>query len=268
MASDIYFGQPKEFRHAVREGRWNKPTPSQCPGFVQANLVIIPYKWAFDFIGFCLRNPKPCPILEILEPGNYKTKISAEGADIRTDCPKYKVFQGDKVQERHKILDIWRDDLVTFLLGCSFTFDSILLKAQIPIRHIEEDKNVPMYVTNINCNEFGTFRGPLVVSMRPIPGNLIPKVVELSGEYPLAHGAPVHVGDPLVLGIKDINQPDFGDRVNIYPGEIPVFWACGVTPQMAIRYSGIDFAVTHAPGHMFVTDLKVEEIRGKANLAF
>lgn len=262
MVSNFHHSDPKAFRMLVREGLWKSPTPSQCPGFLQANLVILPLRHAFDFFGFCFRNPKPCPVVEVLEPGSTEACLSAPGSDIRTDCPKYRVFERGRVYEAEDIKTLWRQDLVTFLLGCSFTFDFLLQKNWVPVRHIEEDKNVPMYVTKIQCEGFGIFKGPLVVSMRPIPARLIPLVVELSGRYPIAHGAPLHVGDPSELGIQDLGRPDFGDQVTIRPGELPVFWACGVTPQMAIGESGIDFAITHAPGHMFVTDLSLDEVEG------
>ncbi|MFN3535801.1 MAG: putative hydro-lyase, partial [Desulfatiglandales bacterium] len=224
---EAVFQNPSEFRIKVREGGWRNPTPYQCPGYVQANLVVLPKEYAFDFMGFCHRNPKPCPLIEVLEPGETEAKISAPRSDIRTDLPKYRVFQKGKTYLRDDVKDLWRDDLVTFLLGCSFTFDSVLLNAGIPVRHIGEGKNVSMYITNRRCNPFGVFRGPLIVSMRPIPSHLIPLAVELSGDFPIAHGSPVHVGNPLSLGIKDLKKPDFGDPVTIEGDEIPVFWACG-----------------------------------------
>jgi len=251
---------PKELRSAIRRGEWRGPTAGCCPGHTQANLVIVPAKYAFHFLLFCQRNPKPCPVLEVLEEGKWEPSRTAPGADIRTDVPKYRVFRDGKVEEVQRITEIWRDDLVTFLIGCSFTFEAALIRAGIPVRHVEEGKNVPMYITNISCEEAGPFRGPLVVTMRPIPASMVSRATLVTSRFPTVHGAPIHVGDPLALGIEDLNKPDFGDAVTVKEGEVPVFWACGVTPQMALLAAGVDLAVTHAPGHMFVTDLLDEDL--------
>jgi len=251
---------PRELRWAIRRGDWRGPTAGCCPGHTQANLVIVPARYAFHFLLFCQRNPKPCPVLEVLEEGKWEPRRTAPGADIRTDLPKYRIFREGKVEEAQGITQIWRDDLVTFLIGCSFTFEAALIKAGIPVRHVEEGKNVPMYITNISCEPAGPFRGPLVVTMRPIPGNMVSKAILVTSRFPAVHGAPIHVGDPLALGIEDLNKPDFGDPVTVREEEVPVFWACGVTPQMALLASGVDLAVTHAPGHMFVTDLLDEDL--------
>jgi uncharacterized protein YcsI (UPF0317 family) len=224
------------------------------------NVVILPSKYAFDFLLFCQRNPKPCPLLEVMEAGVYEPRRLAPGADIRTDCPRYRVFQGQRERETDHIKDLWRDDLVTFLLGCSFTFERAMLEAGIPVRHIQEARNVPMYMTDRPCDAAGPFRGNLVVSMRPIPAGLVSRAIQITSRYPDVHGAPVHVGDPGGIGIRDIKQPDFGDAVTLYPEEIPVFWACGVTPQVAILAARPELAVTHAPGHMFITDRSDEEL--------
>ncbi len=244
----------------VREGRWPRPTAGCCPGHTQLNLVILPAQYAFHFLLFCQRNPKPCPVLEVLEEGVWEPRQSAPAADVRTDCPRYKVFRTDRVEERGEILDLWREDLVTFLLGCSFTFESALMEAGVPVRHVEEGKNVPMFRTNVPCQPAGPFRGELVVTMRPTPGPLVSKAVQITSRFPGVHGAPVHIGDPGVLGIQDLQKPDFGDPVRIGPGEVPMFWACGVTPQVALLNAKPNLAITHSPGHMLVTDLRDRDL--------
>lgn len=251
---------PRGFRLVVRQGRWGEPTAGCCPGYTQVNLVILPVKYAFHFLVFCQRNPKPCPILEVLEEGVWEPVQSAPGADVRTDCPRYRVFTEDGVEDRRDILGLWREDLVTFLLGCSFTFESALMEAGVPVRHVEEGRNVPMYKTSVPCRPAGPFRGELVVTMRPIPGPLVSKAVQITSRFPGVHGAPVHVGDPGSLGIKDLGKPDFGDPVSIRPGEVPVFWACGVTPQVALLRAKPSLAITHAPGHMLVTDVRDKDL--------
>ncbi|MGQ9857566.1 MAG: putative hydro-lyase [Thermodesulfobacteriota bacterium] len=251
---------PVEFRSMVRRGSWSRPTAGCCPGHTQANLVILPARYAFHFLLFCQRNPKACPVLEVVDEGLWEPARTAPGADIRTDCPKYRVFRGKEVEERPHIVDLWRDDLVSFLLGCSFTFEWALAAAGVPVRHIEEGRNVPMYVTNVPCEPAGPFRGNLVVTMRPIPGHLVSRAVQVTSRFPGVHGAPVHVGDPCYLGVRDLSKPDFGDAVTMRPGEVPVFWACGVTPQVALLNADLELAITHAPGHMFVTDMREEQL--------
>jgi len=247
---------PEKVRQAIREGLWNAPTPGMAKGYVQANLVILPKDWAYDFLVFATRNPVPCPVLDVTEPGDPEPKLLAPGADIRRDIPKYRVWkEGICVEEPSDITSLWRDDLVGFLLGCSFTFESALLDANIPVRHIEEGVNVPMYLTNRPCKPAGRLKGNMVVSMRPIPAHLVPKAVLTTGRFPGVHGAPVHIGSPEDLGIRNISKPDFGDAVTIKSGEVPVFWGCGVTPQAALMASKPPFAITHAPGYMFVGDL-------------
>ena len=224
--------EPCEVRQQIREGKWRQPTAGLAPGFVQANLVILPRDLAFDFLLFAQRNPKPCPVIEVTDVGSSEPKLSAPGADLRTDVPRYCVYRdGALASEVTDLRSVWRDDFVSFLLGCSFTFESALLQAGVPVRHIEEGRNVPMFITNIPCEPAGVFRGPLVVTMRPIPAPLVARAVQISGRYPGVHGAPVHLGDPAIIGIRDLQAPDFGDAVTIRPGEVPVFWACGVTPQ-------------------------------------
>jgi uncharacterized protein YcsI (UPF0317 family) len=241
----------------IRSGEWAGPTPGMAKGYVQANLVILPKDWAWDFMIFAQRNPKPCPVLEVTEPGDAEPRQVAPGADLRTDLPRYRVWKdGECVDEPTDVVEHWRDDLVGFLLGCSFTFETALLEARVPIRHIECGCNVPMYRTSIETVPAGRLKGPLVVSMRPVPAGLVPKAVASTARFPAVHGAPVHVGEPEAIGIRDIGKPDFGDPVPVYDGELPVFWACGVTPQAALMASRVPFAITHAPGHMFVCSVK------------
>ena len=248
-------------RQQIRKGEWRRPTAGLAPGFVQTNLVILPRDLAFDFLLFAQRNPKPCPVLEVTDVGSPEPTRSAPGADLRTDVPKYCIYRdGALAGEVTDLRSVWRDDLVSFLLGCSFTFESALLQAGVPVRHIEEQRNVPMFITNISCAAAGVFRGPLVVTMRPIPAALVSRAVQISGRYPGVHGSPVHVGNPADIGIRELGRPDFGDAVTIRPGEVPVFWACGVTPQAVAMQAKPPLMLTHAPGHMFITDLRNEEL--------
>jgi len=250
-----------EVRAACRSNQWTKPTSGYGLGFVQANLVILPKEYAFDFLLFCLRNPQPCPLLGVCDAGNPEPTDIAPGADLRTDLPRYAVYEdGIQTAQPQDLNHYWNEDLVSFLLGCSFTFEAIMLEAGLPVRHQEQGVNVPMYRTNWPNNKAGIFEGELVVSMRPLKPDMIAKATELSARMPLAHGAPVHVGDPLALGIADLGKPDFGDAVTVHPDELPVFWACGVTPQAAIMAAKPKLALTHLPGHMFLTDLRQQDI--------
>jgi uncharacterized protein YcsI (UPF0317 family) len=252
---------PKEIRDLIRKGKWDKPTAGLAMGYAQANLVILPQKYAFDFLLFCQRNPKPCPLLEVLEPGEFMTKFLSLDADIRTDVPRYHIYQNGKLQETVKeIRSFWKPDFVSFLLGCSFSFEEALLRANIPVRHIEENKNVPMFISSILCKSAGVFHGPLVVTMRPIPSDKVTQAVQITSCYASVHGAPIHIGDPSAIGIKDLRKPDFGDPVTIKKREVPVFWACGVTPQAVVMKTKPDLCITHAPGHMFISDLLNEKL--------
>jgi uncharacterized protein YcsI (UPF0317 family) len=252
---------PREIRRQVREGLWRKPTAGLAPGYVQANLVVLARELAYDFLLFAQRNPKPCPLIEVTDTGSPEPRLSAPGADLRTDIPRYRIYRdGRLVQEVMDLLDVWTPDLVAFLLGCSFSFETALLQAGVPVRHIEEGKNVSMFITSVPCTPAGAFNGPLVVTMRPIPAPLVPRAVQVSGRFPAVHGAPVHVGEPTALGIRDLGKPDFGDPVTIRPGEIPVFWACGVTPQAVAMQAKPPLMISHAPGHMFITDLRDEAL--------
>jgi uncharacterized protein YcsI (UPF0317 family) len=250
---------PADARASFRAGL-RMPTASLAAGFVQANLVALPREAASEFELFARRNPRSCPLLEITEPGSAVTSLAA-GADLRTDLPAYRIWEhGQCVAEPGDVTDVWRDDLVTFLTGCSFTFERALLEAGVPVRHVEHAANVPMFITSRECKPAGRFSGPLVVSMRPVPSGLVAVAIEVTGRYPGAHGAPVHAGDPAELGITDLSVPDFGDPPVIRPGDVPVFWACGVTPQTAIRAARLPFALTHAPGHMLITDISDSDL--------
>jgi uncharacterized protein YcsI (UPF0317 family) len=248
--------QPKEIREEIRRGKYTGVTAGLAPGYVQANLAVLPRDSAYDFLLFCQRNPRPCPLIEVTDAGSPEPVGVAPGADLRTDLPKYRIYSdGELAEEVTDITPYWRDNLVAFLLGCSFTFEWALLDAGLPMRHIEEGRNVAMWRTSIACRPAGRFRGPMVVSMRPIPAELVPKAVTVTARFPLAHGAPVHIGDPAAIGIRDLEHPDWGDPGIFRPGDVPVFWACGVTPQAVALASKPPFVITHSPGHMFVTDL-------------
>ena len=254
---DLRFTSPRDVRARIRANELDMATSGLAPGYLQANLVVVPHAVAFDFLLFCQRNPKPCPILEVLDAGSSEPQRTAPGADLRTDLPRYRVFeQGELVEEPTDVRRWWRPDLVTFLLGCSFSFEDAMLAAGLPLRHVDERRTVPMFRTSIACEPAGIFHGPLVVSMRPLTPTQSVRAAEITARFPLAHGAPVHAGDPLAIGIADPNRPDYGDAVTIRADEIPVFWACGVTPQAAIALAKPPLAITHAPGHMFVTDMR------------
>ena len=247
---------PKEIRQAIRQARYTGGTGGLAPGYVQANLVILPQAQAYDFLVFCQRNPKPCPLIEVTDPGNPEPAGVARGADLRTDVPRYRIYrEGQLEAEVTDIVTEWREDFVAFLLGCSFTFEQALLQAGVPLRHLEENRIVPMWRTSLACRPAGIFRGPMVVSMRPVPVPLIPRAVTVTARYPMAHGTPVHIGTPAQIGIADVRKPDWGEAVTILPGEEPVFWACGVTPEAVALEARPPLVITHAPGHMFVTDL-------------
>jgi uncharacterized protein YcsI (UPF0317 family) len=233
------------------------PTAGVAPGMTQANLIVLPRDWAYDFLLYAQRNPKACPVLDVSDPGSHST-ILAEGADLRRDVPLYRIWRdGELAAEVPDATEFWaeRGDLVSFLIGCSFTFEAALIEAGIEVRHIADNCNVPMYRTSRACRPAGRLHGELVVSMRPIPAARVADAAMISGRFPAVHGSPVHVGDPAQLGIRDLAAPDFGDAVRIEPGEIPVFWACGVTPQAAVMASRPPFAITHSPGYMFITDV-------------
>ena len=250
-----------EVRRLARSGELTTQTSGLAPGFLQANLVVVPADLAFAFMLFCRRNPQPCPLLDVTDPGCFTPSAVAPDADLRVDIPRYRVYEhGKLIDEPTDLKSWWRDDLVAFLLGCSFTFETALLDANIPVRHIEQGRNVPMYRTNIACKPSGLFRGPMVVSMRPLTPRQADEAAAICTRYPLAHGAPIHRGDPRAIGIEDIGRPDFGEAVEIRAGEEPVFWACGVTPQAVAMSARPPLLLTHAPGHMFVTDVRDREL--------
>jgi uncharacterized protein YcsI (UPF0317 family) len=248
---------PHDVRASIAAGDIAGNTADLCPGYAQANLVILPQDWAADFFHFCQVNPKPCPLLEVLAPGEPHTCRIADHADVRDTLPRYRIWRrGELVDEPADIKDLWRPDLVSFFLGCSFSFDLALQEAGLPVRHLEAGSNVPMYRTTLLNAKAGRLGGPLVVSMRPMPEHLVDKAHEVSDRFGGAHGAPVHHGDHRHIGIEELDSPEFGDAVEVLPGEVPVFWACGVTPQAALMEAQPPFAITHAPGHMFISDLR------------
>jgi uncharacterized protein YcsI (UPF0317 family) len=255
-ASKLADATAAELRAQARSGAWLGPTAGLARGYVQANLVILPADAADEFAEFCRLNPRPCPLLEQTPPGDPEPRVTAPGADLRTDVPRYRVFRHGKLEpdEPTDIRLLWRDDLVSFLLGCSFTFENALLREGLAVRHLDQGCNVPMFRTNRPCQPAGRFAGDLVVSMRPFAPEDLERVRTITGRFPTMHGAPVHVGDPQGLGIADLSRPDFGDAVALRAGEVPVFWACGVTPQVALVEAGCELAITHSPGCMFVTD--------------
>jgi uncharacterized protein YcsI (UPF0317 family) len=247
-------------RLAVRNGAHRGPTAGLAPGFVQGNLAILPERLAADFLRFCQLNPKPCPLIGTSAPGDWRVPVLGDDIDIRTDLPRYRDWRNGQLEaEPEDLREVWRDDLVSFVIGCSFSFEEALMAEGIELRHIALGRNVPMYRTSIATAEAGPFRGPMVVSMRPLkPADAI-RAVQITTRFPAVHGAPVHIGKPELIGIKDIMRPDYGDAVPVGDDELPVFWACGVTPQSVIATAKPDFCITHAPGSMLVTDRKNTE---------
>ncbi len=253
---DELLSEARALRAQIRSGEFHSHTSGIANDFVQGNVVILPQRYATDFASFCKRNPKPCPVLAMSEPGEPMLPSLGQNIDIRTDVPRYRVWRkGELVSEPHDVSDVWGDDLVTFVIGCSFSFEWALAKAGIALRHVSQGKNVAMYRTNLATTPAGVFYGPLVVSMRPLSAHNAARAYEITSRYPRVHGAPVHMGDPTAIGIADLQQPDYGDAVEIGDDETPVFWACGVTPQAAIAQAKPDFCITHAPGSMLITDL-------------
>ncbi|WP_324625977.1 putative hydro-lyase [Acinetobacter sp. MD2(2019)] len=247
-------------RMKIRQG-YDLPTAGMAAGLTQVNMISLPQSWAWDFLLYAQRNPQSCPVLEVIEQGQIHSRLGS-GIDIRTDFPKYRIWQdGECTDEITDATEVWdqHPDLVTFLIGCSFSFETALIDAGIEIRHIQDQRNVPMYLTNIPCQSAGRISGNLVVSMRPIAASRVSDAVQITAKVPQVHGAPVHIGAPHLIGIQDIFKPDFGDAPRILEDEIPVFWACGVTPQAAVMNSKIPFAISHAPGHMLITDIPDRE---------
>jgi uncharacterized protein YcsI (UPF0317 family) len=245
-----------DVRRAIRTGAYQGHTAGLAAGKLQCNLAILPERYALDFLRFCQRNPKPCPLVGVSDTGNPFLPTLGQDIDIRTDVPKYRVFRdGALSDETTDISDLWQDDLVTVALGCSFTFENALMRDGIPVRHIESGRNVPMFRSNIALAPAGPFSGQMVVTMRPIPEPLVNQARTISGRFPQAHGAPVATGDPADIGISDLSQPDWGESVEIYPGEVPVYWACGVTPQNVLLSARLPLCITHSPGHMLISDV-------------
>ncbi|MFE9068729.1 putative hydro-lyase [Streptomyces violaceusniger] len=250
---------PAALRRLVADGRWTGPTAGLLDGYQQANLVIVPRDLAFDFLLYCTRNPAPCPVLAVTEPGDPVVRLGTTVADLRTDLPRYRVWHnGELTAEPHDITAHWRADAVGFLLGCSHTFEGPLRAAGVPVRYAPQSAAPPVYVTDMATRPAGRLSGPLVVSMRAIPARLVARAVEITARYPAGHGAPVHIGDPATLGIADLARPDFGPSPVIEEGDVPVFWACGVTPQLALPAARAPYTIAHYPGHMFVFDHTVD----------
>ena len=244
-------------RLACRSGAFASPTAGLAPGYVQGNLAVLPQDLASEFLRFCQLNPKPCPVIGVSEVGDPRIPSLGPDLDVRTDLPGYRVWRDGKIVEEPKdIRRWWRDDLVAFVLGCSLSFEEALMMEGLPLRHVANNARVPMYRTNLECLPAGRFSGPMVVSMRPLsPAHAI-RAVQITSRFPAVHGAPSHIGFPELIGIKDLAKPDYGDPVNVLPGELPVFWACGVTPQAVIAAAKPPFAITHSPGYMLVTDVR------------
>jgi uncharacterized protein YcsI (UPF0317 family) len=247
---------PAQLRAAFRNSQWARSTVGLAPRHVQGNLVLLPKRWADDFLLYCQRNPKPCPLLAVGDPGNPALPTLGHEIDVRTDVPRYRVWrEGRLVDEPTDVRMLWSDDMVSFVLGCSFSFEQALIDDGIVLRHVEQKRNVAMYRTNVPTMAAGLFSGPLVVTMRPLSAAAAIRAVQITSRFPSVHGAPVHLGDPTQIGIRDLSKPDYGDAVDVLPGEIPVFWACGVTPQAALEQAKLPLAITHAPGCMLITDL-------------
>lgn len=248
-------------RGPIRSGEWTHHTSGLADELVQGNVVILPRALADDFLLYCQRNPKPCPLLAVGAAGNPMLPTLGEGIDIRSDLPRYRVWRdGVLVGEPTDIHALWRDDLVTFVIGCSFSFEQALMAAGIRLRHVEQGRNVAMYRTTLATAPAGPFAGPMVVSMRPIKAADAARAARITARFPDVHGEPVHIGDPALIGIADLGQPDYGDAVDVLPDEVPVFWACGVTPQAAIAQARPAFCITHAPGAMLITDLLNQQL--------
>ena len=251
-----------EARSHFRAGKYMGHTAGIAPGMLQGNVVILPAEYALDFARYCQRNPQPCPLIGVSDTGDAMMRTLGDDIDIRSDVPAYRIYEnGELVDEVADIRHMWRDDFVAFAIGCSFTFEDALIADGIRLRHIDEDRTVGMFITNIETEPAGPFSGGTVVSMRPLTVENAIRASAICARFPHAHGQPVHMGDPAAIGIKDIDAPDWGDRTDFRDGEIPVFWACGVTPQSALAEAALPLCVTHAPGHMFVCDLVDEALR-------
>ncbi|HJO75584.1 MAG TPA: putative hydro-lyase [Rhodospirillales bacterium] len=247
---------PREIRQFIREDRFAGNTAGLSLGYLQGNLAILPAEYAMDFQRYCQRNPKPCPLVGVSDTGEPTLPTLGSDIDIRTDIPSYNVYRDGELSEQvTNIKNLWQDDFVTFIIGCSYTFEHALMEEGVSLRHIDENKTVSMYNTNIETTPAGPFSGGTVVSMRPLSVEKTIRAIEITSRFPQAHGTPVHFGDAEEIGIADINKPDWGDAPDIRDGEVPVFWACGVTPQAAVRNAKPSICITHAPGSMLITDI-------------
>lgn len=245
-----------QLRKAIRASQYGGHTAGLAAGFLQANIIILPEEYALDFMRFCQRNPKPCPLVGVSETGSPLMRTLGRDIDIRSDVPRYNIYRNGELSESTlNIFDHWAEDSVAFALGCSFTFEDALVRAGIPIWHIEANKTVPMYRSNIDTCAAGPFGGKTVVTMRAIDASRVDEAIEISQRYPMAHGGPLHIGDPSVIGLNDLSKPDWGDSPAALDDKIPVFWACGVTPQNAIMRAQLPIMISHTPGHMLITDI-------------
>ena len=254
--------KPSEVRQLIREGVIDFPTAGMCRGYAQANLIILPPEYAADFEEFAKLNPFPCPVLEVIKGEQPLTYDMGEGGNICSDIPRYRIYR-DGVWDGETLTDVteyWKQGYVGFLIGCSFSFEEALMREGIEVRHIAQGRNVPMYKVGIQTVKAGPFEGPMVCSMRPMTPENAQKAYDITVKMPNVHGAPVHMGPAEGVGVKDVMKPDYGDAVDIYEGEIPVFWPCGVTPQAAVENAKPPIAITHAPGHMFITDIINSEL--------
>ena len=253
---------PAQMRRAIRQGKYQGPTAGLCMGFAQCNLIALPKSLAYDFLLFAQRNSRACPVLEVSDAGSRRLEWLAQDLDLARDFPRYRLYEnGELTGEYTDAEALWRPDLVSFLIGCSFPFEGALLEAGLPVRHIEQGRNVPMYRTNLPCRPAGVFHGNMVVSMRPMTPAQAIRAANVTAAMPRVHGAPIHWGDPAAIGIQEIDRPDYGDAVDQKPGEIPVFWPCGVTPQNVVTQAKPPFAITHSPGHMLITDIPNSELK-------
>ncbi|WP_299304850.1 putative hydro-lyase [uncultured Litoreibacter sp.] len=254
--ADLTGASAEQVRASIRSGSYAGHTAGLAAGKLQCNLAILPEQFALDFLRFCQRNPKPCPVVGVGDSGDPSLPTLGRDIDIRTDVSRYRVFKdGVLAEEVSDISALWSDDFVTVALGCSFTFENALLRNDIPVRHIETGRNVPMFRSNIDLTPAGPFGGKMVVTMRPIPEHQVDEAHKISARFPQAHGAPIGIGDPTEIGINDLSSPDWGDAVEIKPGEVPVYWACGVTPQNVLLDAKLPLCITHSPGHMLIADV-------------
>ncbi|WP_026068435.1 putative hydro-lyase [Halomonas smyrnensis] len=261
-SSSMASASPAECRQAIRRGEWTRHTSGLAAGYAQANLVILPAQYADDFMRFCLMNPKPCPLLDVTRPGDPVPHGLGEGIDLRHDLPRYRLYRHGALDgECTDIAELWQDDFVGFSIGCSFSFEEALINDGLDVRHVTHDRNVPMYRTNRALTPSGVFRGELVVSMRPFPAAQAIRAIQLTTDMPRVHGAPIHLGHPELLGIENLAAPDFGEPPVLHDDDLPVFWACGVTPQLAIEQAKLPLVITHSPGHMLITDLPNQQLK-------